>query len=760
MSEAISGMESVNLMKMRNVLRALLLAIVLMIAAAPACADVWLPSSLTEIEAQAFMNAAWLSGSCTIPEGTKTIGAQAFYGCSGITSLKIASSVRSIGSGAFANCTGLTGTVTIPDGCEVADNAFENCPNLKVVYAGQASTQLFTWKTSAGKATITGYKGDKDITSITVPAYVDGCTVTAIDAYVFSSNRYLTHISLPSTLTTIGDYAFSYCSNLTSVSMPTSVKKLGRYAFYYSSALDSTFELIDAEIPSNAFTGCNELDVFAYTTNNDGSLTLSRYYGSKASVNVSRRVGQQNVTAIGREAFSYRTSLQQVSLPEGMTAIGPSAFYYCTALERVSIPFGVTTIGANAFYNCTAMTNLSLPQSINSIGSMAFRDCTNLQGSYSFIDAEVNSSAFTGTNGVTVWCFDRVSGAEVKLDSCISSAAELSVPASVQNHTVIGMNPQAFYGCANVQSISLPDTFTGICDEAFYKCTTLKSVNVPSGATFIGASAFQGCTSLTSISVPASVGSIGAQAFYNCTALNSVTIASSATKLDAYAFADCSALTSISMPGDFSNVGNMALTGTPFMTRKVASIAVSLTAGCTSDYDRAKVLHDWLIRNTSYDMSYSYYGPEGVLFHGLGVCNAYTVTYSMLLDAVGVQNMTVSGTATDRGTGTTGSHAWTLVKLDGAWYHVDTTWDDPVPNGRERDTYFCLTDNVMAKDHQWNTAKYPAAGVYTASRLSTVSKSVEEVEEMTEDVQENEEAEENRIQVAENLRKDKKTKKK
>lgn len=745
-------------MKMRTALRILLLALVLLAAAVPASADVWLPGSLTEIESQAFMNSAWLSGSCTIPEGTKTIGAQAFYGCSGITSLKVASSVKLIGSGAFAGCTGLSGTVTIPEGCEVADDAFDNCPNLTVVYEGADPSELFTWKISGGEATITGYKGGKTVTSVTVPASVDGYPVTAIDAYVFSSNRYLTHISLPSTLETIGNYAFSYCSKLTSVSMPTSVRTLGRYAFYYSSAVSSTFQLIDATIPSNAFTGCKNLSVFAYTTNEDDTLTLSRYYGSQTSVTVPRRVGKQSVTAIGREAFSYRTALEQVTLPSGVTSIGTSAFYYCTALESVSIPYGVTTIGANAFYNCESLASLSLPQSIESIGSMAFCECDALTGTYAFIDTSVSSSAFSGVSGVNVWSYERVSDVEVKLDACYSSAASLTVPSSVQDHFVVGMNAQAFYGCS-MTSVTLPETFTAIPDEAFYKCTTLKSVNIPGTVKTIGTSAFSGCTALTSISIPAGVSSVGPQSFYNCTALTSLTVSSASTQLGAYAFANCSSLSSISMPGDFSNVGNMTLTGTAWMNSKLASIAKSVTSGCSTDYERALALHDWLINATAYDQSYTYYGPEGVLFHGLGVCNAYTLTYSKLLDAVGIENKTVSGTATDKSSGTTGSHAWTLVQLDGAWYHVDTTWDDPIPDGRERHTYFCLTDSEIAVDHQWNTANYPAAGgtVYSLSTLSTASRSMEELDDVVVDILEldDEEVEETRT---ENHRKDKKKK--
>ena len=360
MTDVICDRE-VSSMKLRTALSTLLLALAMLFIALPASADVWLPASLTEIESQAFMNSAWLSGSCTIPDGVKSIGAQAFYNCSGLTTLSIPDSVGYIGSKAFAGCTGLTGTVTIPKGCEMAADAFEGCTGLTVITESEDPSELFTWSITGGEATITGYKGGKTVTSITVPATIEGCPVTAIADYVFSSSRYLTHVSLPHTLETIGNYAFAYCSRLTSVSMPASVTSVGRYAFYYSSQLAGEIALIDAEIPSNAFTGCKNLSVFAYDTNADGTLTLARYYGSQRSVSVPHRVNGHTVTAIGREACSYRTALVSVMLPTSVTTIGQSAFYYCSALESVSIPYGVTSIGPSAFYYCTSLTQLSLP---------------------------------------------------------------------------------------------------------------------------------------------------------------------------------------------------------------------------------------------------------------------------------------------------------------------------------------------------------------------------------------------------------------
>lgn len=720
-------------MKTRAGMRLVLLVCLLLALAVPACADVWLPSGLVEIESQAFMDSAWLKGACNIPEGVTTIGAQAFYGCSGLTSLTIPDTVTSIGAQAFCGCTGLTGTITIPDGCKVADNAFDNCPGLTVLSSSQETVDpstLFKWSVSGGQVTITSYIGDKSITSVSVPAQIDGKPVTAIGSYAFSSSRYLTSISLPHTLTTINNHAFSYCTRLTEISLPASVTDIGRYAFYYCSSLSGTMQLIDADIPSNAFTGCKKLTVLSYTTLSDGTLSLSRVYGSQTAVKVPASCNGQIVTAIGREAFSMRTTLQQVELPKSITSIGQSAFYYCTALQYVTLPDGVTSIGASAFYNCTALESVRIPDSVVSVGSMAFYNCTSLYGTLYFVDATINSSAFSGCDGMDIWCFTTQSSGSLQLASCRSTATALVIPESIGSRSVTSMAPQAFYYCTAVETIALPDAFTAICDEAFYELDTLRSITIPAGVTSIGTGAFSGCTSLSSISIPSAVKTIGTQAFYNCTSMTSAFINSKSTFIGAYAFAGCSNLSAIHLPNGFTNVGNMAFNGTAWLRSEVSAIAIDVAAGCSSDYQRALLLHDWLIGNTAYDQSYTHYGPEGVLFHGLGVCNAYTLTYSMLLDAVGIENMTVTGTATDKGSGASGSHAWTLIKLNGSWYHVDATWDDPLPDGRERHTYFCLSDEEIAVDHQWNTANYPAASssLSSASSVSTLS-----LEDETED---------------------------
>lgn len=135
---------------------------------------------------------------------------------------------------------------------------------------------------------------------------------------------------------------------------------------------------------------------------------------------------------------------------------------------------------------------------------------------------------------------------------------------------------------------------------------------------------------------------------------------------------------------------------------KVNSIIASEITPGMSDYDRALVLHDWLIYHANYDYTYTNYDADGVLLKGTGVCDSYARAYLMLCTAAGLECIYVSGTAGSGAQSTWGDHGWNMVKIDGSWYHVDCTWDDPGEGGYERHDYFLLGDESLSADHRWN----------------------------------------------------------
>jgi hypothetical protein len=132
-----------------------------------------------------------------------------------------------------------------------------------------------------------------------------------------------------------------------------------------------------------------------------------------------------------------------------------------------------------------------------------------------------------------------------------------------------------------------------------------------------------------------------------------------------------------------------------------------------TDFDKVKAIHDYLALNTAYDYdnfnndavpaaSYTAYGS---LIKGIAVCDGYTKAAQIMLNRLGIENYYVDG----YGNGV--PHSWNLVKLDGHYYFMDITWDDPVPDrtGRVRYAYFLTTSEQLRKDHQWVEANWPTA---------------------------------------------------
>lgn len=126
-----------------------------------------------------------------------------------------------------------------------------------------------------------------------------------------------------------------------------------------------------------------------------------------------------------------------------------------------------------------------------------------------------------------------------------------------------------------------------------------------------------------------------------------------------------------------------------------------------TDFEKVKFVNDYIVKNTEYseDSVASSHSAYAVAYEGKGVCQGYALFAQRLMQALGLESMYVVGEVY------TGGHAWNLVKVDGEWYHIDMTWNDPVPdrgNGVRYD-YFLLNDTDMREDHVWQEVDYPKA---------------------------------------------------
>lgn len=143
------------------------------------------------------------------------------------------------------------------------------------------------------------------------------------------------------------------------------------------------------------------------------------------------------------------------------------------------------------------------------------------------------------------------------------------------------------------------------------------------------------------------------------------------------------------------------------VNEKVASILSTVDAESMSDFQKVKFVNDYIVKNTEYstNTAASPHSAYAVIQENKGVCQGYALLALKMLQALGVETKYVVGEVY------TGGHAWNLVKVDGEWYHLDTTWNDPTPDRKNivRYEYFLVNDDKLKLDHTWVHSDYPEA---------------------------------------------------
>lgn len=219
-----------------------------------------------------------------------TIGNAAFRDSS-VTSVTIPASVTEIGANAFAGCTNLTSVtyggdwsnLTIQSGNPAVEDAAKDAAN----------EQLFDFKFILNNTAVVviSYKGTA--ADVTIPSRYKGKPVTVIDHVAFYNNSAVTSVTIPDSVTAIPDYAFGFCSQLTNISIPNSVTFIGFSAFNSCTSLESI------TLPSSLST------IQSYAFYNCGNLKTIRIPVS--------------VTSIGNYAFDVCPSLMTVTYPGSKT---------------------------------------------------------------------------------------------------------------------------------------------------------------------------------------------------------------------------------------------------------------------------------------------------------------------------------------------------------------------------------------------------------------------------------------------------------
>lgn len=148
-----------------------------------------------------------------------------------------------------------------------------------------------------------------------------------------------------------------------------------------------------------------------------------------------------------------------------------------------------------------------------------------------------------------------------------------------------------------------------------------------------------------------------------------------------------------------------------------------------SDVEKVIALHDYVVLKAAYDESDSAdkRTPYGVLIKGVANCQGYAETMQLLYTTAGIENRFVWASSRLSATGT---HGFNKVKVDGKWYNVDATVDDPIDRNKQytdrvRHDYLLVTDAVASQRYSFEYARYPAANTknnwHTRNKLVATS---------------------------------------
>ena len=146
------------------------------------------------------------------------------------------------------------------------------------------------------------------------------------------------------------------------------------------------------------------------------------------------------------------------------------------------------------------------------------------------------------------------------------------------------------------------------------------------------------------------------------------------------------------------------------MNQKVSAVISAMPAGM-SEFDRELYLFDYIVKNCTYNDAavtnnsiWQAFSAYGMLIDGTAVCEGYSRAMQLLSSYAGLQCMLLSGQSGGV------NHMWNVIKIDGSWYHLDTTWGD---SDTAIYNYFNLNDAAIAQTR----TVFPSAATLTDDEI-------------------------------------------
>ena len=270
-----------------------------------------------------------------IPDDVVSIAEAAFYGCSGLTEVRIPASVADIGFEAFAKCEGI--------------RSIEVDPRNRVYDSRKGCNAII--ETTTGRLLV-------------------GCMNTRI----------------PDDVRSIHGSAFYGCSQLSEIFIPASVTDIGPGAFGRCAGLQK-ITVAPNNLVYDSRNGCNAIIETAsglllvgcggtIIPNTVSQIGERAFFGSKQLRQI---VIPNSITEIGESAFEDCIELSSVVIGNGVTSIGDVAFGRCEQLSSLTIGESVASIGEYAFSACFLLKKVVIPNQVGFVGLCAFGGCESLK---------------------------------------------------------------------------------------------------------------------------------------------------------------------------------------------------------------------------------------------------------------------------------------------------------------------------------------------------------------------------------------------
>ncbi len=406
----------------------------------------------------------------TLPQSVKTVGEEAFYGCSSLKQIKLTGveelkrlslcaenlkkielpeTLRIIGNGVFSRLK--MHTLTIPASVEqIGQSVFSGC-DFEEIFVAAGNTRY------------------KSVNNCVIGPVTDDQGTRTVLLFGCKNSR----IPNDDSFSEIYNYAFANVVGLDELVIPDSIERIGLRVFEDSDMKSLKIGKGLSSISYGVFMGCDNLTKITVDPENETFTAVGNCIINKAKKSV----------VLGCKASVIPTDSNVV------TAIADNAFRECPVPENFAIPANVTKIGRNAF-------SYSGLKSVTIYGTLT-------EAKYAFASA-TSLKNVTFEEGVTKIAENMFSH---------SSVEQVDLPESI---TEIG---KSAFSLSSLTSIRIPSKVTALPDSVFSDCTALTQVVIPDGITSIGSYAFANCYNLVKVTLGKDVESIGNYAFNNCNKL-------------------------------------------------------------------------------------------------------------------------------------------------------------------------------------------------------------------------------------------------